>query len=63
MNISKVRKITITLSEREMNALEDNFFCELTREQYMKIRLYLVGSGENYVRKWTNIIDIRFDWA
>ena len=32
MNIRKVRKITITLSEKEMNAIEDNFFCELNRE-------------------------------
>lgn len=38
MNIGKARKITITLSEREMNAIEDNFFCELNREQYTKIR-------------------------
>jgi len=38
MNISKVRKIAIALSEKEMNAIEDNFFCELNREQYMKIR-------------------------
>ncbi len=38
MNINKTRKITISLSEREMDAIEDNFFCELTREQYMKIK-------------------------
>jgi len=38
MNISKVRKIKITLSEKEMNAIEDSFFCELDREQYMKIK-------------------------
>jgi len=38
MNTDKVRKITINLSEREMDAIEDSFFCELTREQYTKIR-------------------------
>lgn len=38
MDIGKVRKITITLSEKEMNAIEDKFFCELNREQYMKIK-------------------------
>lgn len=38
MNIDEVRKITINISEREMNAIEDNFFCEMNKEQYTKIR-------------------------
>ena len=42
MRFDKVRRIKINLSEREMNAIEDAFFCNLTTEQYKKIRPLLV---------------------
>lgn len=51
MSISKVRKITISLSEREMNAIEDNFFYELNRKQYMKIRPLLVRVWKKFCRE------------
>ncbi len=30
MDVNKVRKITMNLSEREMDVIEDIFFCENT---------------------------------
>lgn len=51
MNIDEVRKITITLSEREMNAIEDNFFCKLNREQYMKIKPLLRKAWRKLCKK------------
>lgn len=38
MRFEKVRRIKINLSEKEMSAIEDVFFCNLEIEQYKKIR-------------------------
>ena len=51
VNIDKIRKITINLTEREMNAIEDRFFCELNRKQYMKIRPILGKVWKKLCRK------------
>jgi hypothetical protein len=42
MELDKTREITIRLSEREMNAIEDIFFCENTETLYKKMRPLLV---------------------
>jgi len=37
------KKIKITLSKNEMDAIEDQFFCKLTEKQHMKIRPKLLS--------------------
>jgi hypothetical protein len=40
--MEKKKEITIKLSEKDMDAIEDKFFCEITEKQYSKIRPRLV---------------------
>lgn len=35
-------KISINVTEKEMDAIEDMFFCELSEKEYKKIRPILV---------------------
>jgi len=39
-------KISINVTEKEMDAIEDVFFCELSEKEYKKIRPILVGFWE-----------------
>ncbi|HDL02257.1 MAG TPA: hypothetical protein ENH20_00300 [Candidatus Pacearchaeota archaeon] len=42
----KQKKIQITLSEKEIDAIEDQFFCKLTERQYKKIKPNLLNIWE-----------------
>ena len=53
MKLDKVRKISINLSEREMNAIEDIFFCDLSEKQYKKIRPLLVRVWRKLCKEMT----------
>ena len=44
--ISKKLKITIDITEEQMDAIEDNFFCELSEEEYKNIRPLLLDVWE-----------------
>ncbi len=37
----KMKEIKIKLSEKEMDAIEDVFFCDLSRDEYLNISLLL----------------------
>lgn len=42
----RIMKISINVTEKEMDAIEDVFFCELSEKEYKKIRPILVGFWE-----------------
>ena len=51
MNLDKTKKITLCLSEREMNSIEDIFFCENTETQYRKMRPLLLRVWKKLCRE------------
>jgi hypothetical protein len=44
--MEKKKKITVKISEKDMDAIEDIFFCKLTEKQYDKMRPRLVDIWE-----------------
>lgn len=49
---SKYRKITISVSNDELNALEDYLVCKLTEEQREKYRRKCLSIWHRLVKEW-----------
>lgn len=52
-------KIIIDITEKEMDAIEDRFFCELSKEKYKKIRPTLVRFWRKLCREVDKISSVR----